>query len=58
MPISELPADEKIPAAPLLIAAYAVMWIVLAVYPVDALAPLHARRAGPQAARQPIAARR
>ena len=32
MPISELPADEKLPAAPLLIAAYAVVWIVLAVY--------------------------
>jgi CcmD family protein len=32
VPISELPADEKIPAAPLLITAYAVVWIVLAVY--------------------------
>jgi len=32
VPISELPADEKLPAAPLLIAAYAVVWIVLAVY--------------------------
>ena len=32
VPISELPADEKIPAAPLLIAAYAVVWIILAVY--------------------------
>jgi CcmD family protein len=32
VPISELPADEKIPAAPLLIAAYAVVWVILAVY--------------------------
>jgi CcmD family protein len=32
VPISELPADEKLPAAPYLIAAYAVVWIVLAVY--------------------------
>jgi CcmD family protein len=32
VPISELPADEKLPAAPLLIAAYAVVWIILAVY--------------------------
>ncbi len=32
VPISELPADEQLPAAPLLIAAYAVVWIVLAVY--------------------------
>ena len=32
VPISELPADEKLPAAPLLIAAYAVVWIVLGVY--------------------------
>jgi CcmD family protein len=32
VPISELPADEQIPAAPLLIAAYALVWIILAVY--------------------------
>ena len=32
VPISELPANEQLPAAPLLIAAYAVVWIVLAVY--------------------------
>ena len=32
VPISELPPDEKLPAAPFLIAAYAVVWIVLAVY--------------------------
>ena len=32
VPISELPADEKLPAAPYLIAAYAVVWIVIAVY--------------------------
>ena len=28
VPIDELPADEKLPAAPLLIAAYAVVWMV------------------------------
>jgi CcmD family protein len=32
VPISQLPATEQLPAAPLLIAAYAVVWIVLAVY--------------------------
>lgn len=32
VPISELPPDEQIPAAPLLIAAYALVWIILAVY--------------------------
>jgi CcmD family protein len=32
VPITQLPPDEKVPAAPLLIAAYAVVWIVLAVY--------------------------
>ena len=32
VPIRELPAAEQLPAAPLLIAAYAVVWIVLAVY--------------------------
>ncbi|MEO5821022.1 MAG: CcmD family protein [Vicinamibacteraceae bacterium] len=32
VPISQLPADDKLPAAPLLITAYAVVWIVLAVY--------------------------
>jgi CcmD family protein len=32
VPISQLPADDKLPAAPLLIAAYAVVWIILAVY--------------------------
>ena len=32
VPISELPASEQLPAAPLLITAYAVVWIVLAVY--------------------------
>jgi CcmD family protein len=32
VPISELPATEQVPAAPLLIAAYAVVWIILAVY--------------------------
>ena len=32
VPISELPPDEKLAAAPLLITAYAVVWIVLAVY--------------------------
>jgi CcmD family protein len=29
---SELPPTEQIPAAPLLIAAYAIVWIALAVY--------------------------
>jgi hypothetical protein len=32
VPITQLPPDEKVPAAPLLITAYAVVWIVLAVY--------------------------
>lgn len=32
VPISELPAEEQLPAGPLLITAYAVVWIVLAVY--------------------------
>jgi CcmD family protein len=32
VPISELPAEEQLPAGPLLIAAYAVVWIVIAVY--------------------------
>jgi len=32
VPISQLPATEAMPAAPLLIAAYAVVWIILAVY--------------------------
>ena len=32
VPISQLPATEQVPAAPLLISAYAVVWIVLAVY--------------------------
>jgi len=32
VPVDQLPAGEQLPAAPLLIAAYAVVWIVLAVY--------------------------
>lgn len=32
VPISQLPPDEQIPAAPLLIGAYALVWIILAVY--------------------------
>ncbi len=32
VPVSELPATEQVPAAPLLIAAYALVWIILAVY--------------------------
>lgn len=32
VPISQLPASEQVAAAPLLIAAYAVVWIVIAVY--------------------------
>jgi CcmD family protein len=32
VPLSELPAEEQLPAGPLLITAYAVVWIVIAVY--------------------------
>jgi len=32
VPISQLPQREQVPAAPLLIGAYAIVWIVLAVY--------------------------
>jgi CcmD family protein len=32
VPISQLPPDEHVPAVPLLITAYAVVWIVVAVY--------------------------
>ena len=32
VPISELPPDDKLPAAPLLIAAYAFVWAVLMLY--------------------------
>jgi CcmD family protein len=32
VPISQLPQTEQVPAAPLLIGAYAIVWIVLAVY--------------------------
>ena len=32
VPISQLPPGEQIAAAPLLIAAYALVWIILAVY--------------------------
>jgi hypothetical protein len=32
VPISQLPSDEQVPAAPLLIGAYALVWIILAVY--------------------------
>jgi CcmD family protein len=32
VPISQLPQAEQVPAAPLLIGAYAIVWIVLAVY--------------------------
>ena len=32
VPVSELPATEQVPAAPLLIAAYALVWVILAVY--------------------------
>ena len=32
VPISELPPQEQLPAAPLLIAAYSVAWIVVAGY--------------------------
>jgi CcmD family protein len=32
VPISQLPAGDKLPAAPLLIAAYAFVWVALLVY--------------------------
>jgi CcmD family protein len=32
VPIDELPPDEKLPAAPFVIAAYSVAWIVVAAY--------------------------
>lgn len=32
VPIDQLPPDEKLPAAPLLIAAYSVAWVVIAGY--------------------------
>jgi len=32
VPVSELPVAEQLPAAPLLIAAYAVAWVALLVY--------------------------
>lgn len=32
VPVSELPAQEQLPAAPLLVVAYAVVWVVLLWY--------------------------
>lgn len=32
VPIDELPPEEKLPAAPFLIAAYSAAWIIVAVY--------------------------
>ena len=32
IPLNELPASEKLPAAPFLIAAYAFVWVVLFAY--------------------------
>ncbi|MEI6668277.1 MAG: CcmD family protein [Acidobacteriota bacterium] len=32
LPVSSLPAVEQLPAAPLMIGAYAVVWVVLLVY--------------------------
>jgi len=32
VPISELPPEDRLPAAPLLIAAYSFVWVVLLVY--------------------------
>jgi CcmD family protein len=32
VPVDQLPPDEKLPAAPLLIAAYAIAWVVVLVY--------------------------
>ena len=40
VPVSELPPQEQLPAAPLLIAAYAVAWVVVVGYSVlDLAAP-------------------
>ena len=35
MPLSELPADDQLPAAPLLIAAYVFVWIAMLAYVVS-----------------------
>ena len=32
VPVDQLPADERLPAAPLLIAAYAIAWVAVLVY--------------------------
>ncbi len=32
VPVDQLPADEALPAAPLLIAAYAIAWVAVLVY--------------------------
>jgi CcmD family protein len=32
VPISEIPAQDQLPAAPLLIAAYSVAWLIIALY--------------------------
>lgn len=32
VPVAELPPDERLPAAPLLVGAYAFAWVVLLVY--------------------------
>jgi CcmD family protein len=32
VPVNELPESEKLPAAPFLIAAYTIVWVVLLVY--------------------------
>jgi len=32
VPVSQLPAQEQLPAAPLVIAAYSVVWVVMFVY--------------------------
>lgn len=32
VPVDQLPADEQLPAAPLLIAAYAIAWVAVLVY--------------------------
>ena len=40
MPVDELPPQEQLPAAPLLIAAYAVVWVVVFGYRLVDLAAL------------------
>ena len=56
VPIDELPPNEQLPAAPLLIAAYSVAWIMVARLLVLDLAAHGTRRARPGRDRPPRAA--